>query len=87
MELIKRTVDNLPPSREWEILTGCMHTATNCCDICTWGKIPYPRLDVLQCVSRGPRTNKCCQLREVDNHMKEQLKKVEREKIIQENLG
>ena len=80
--------------RRSTILSGvgnndCMHTATNCCDVCTWGKIPYPRLDILQCVCR-PRTKKYCQLREVDNCMKEQLKNVlleEREIIIQENPG
>ena len=67
----------------------CMHSATNCCDVCSWGNIPYSRLDVLQCTSR-PRTKKSCQLRELDNHMKEQVKKAlleEREKIIQENPG
>lgn len=66
-----------------------MCTATNCCDVCTWGNIPYPRLDILQCASR-PRSKRSCEVREVDNRMKEQVKMVlldEREKIIKENPG
>ena len=66
-----------------------MHTATNCCDVCTWGNIPYSGLDVLQCASR-PLTKKSYQLRKLDNHMKEQVKKgllEEKENIIQENPG
>ena len=66
-----------------------VHNATNCCDVCTGGKVPYPRLDILRCVSR-PRKKKSCELREVDSHMKKQVKMVlleERDTIIRENPG
>ena len=52
-----------------------VHNATNCRDVCTGGKVPYPRLNILYCGSR-PRKKKSCELREVDSHMKKQVKMV-----------
>ena len=68
----------LRTSVDYTILSGVgnddhTHIATVCYDVHTGGKILCPRLDNLQCVSR-PRTKRSCELREVDNCMKEEVK-------------
>ena len=65
--------------------------ATNpaCCDVCTGGKIPTLRLDVLA-ASHSKRTYKAKPVRDIDRDMEQTLKEAllkEREKILEESVG